>query len=367
MKKILIVGQTPPPYGGQAIMIQYMLDAKYQSLQLYHVRMCFSKEFSQRGKFSFYKIWHLFSIIFSIWKVRWTYGVHTMYYPLCSSPKVALIRDVIILMCTRWLFKDIVYHFHSSGISEELPKYPFIVRYLIFAILRKPSLGITSSSKNPKDSAYLQAKREAIIPLGIPDENRDELRKDFRKNPYMTVMFMGLLNGTKGEGYILEAIHQLNQRGLDIRFVFAGKFETEEYKNEFFQKVKTYNLEDKVDYRGIVSGNEKRQLFLDADVFCFPSFFSSESFGIVLLEAMMYQMPLIASKWRGVQSVVEDGKNGFFVDIRNSEQIAQALKRLFDDRMLFIEMAKASRQLFKEKYEIQKYLHCIEEVLLNIN
>ncbi len=367
MKKILIVGQTPPPYGGQAIMIQYMLDAKYKRIQLYHVRMCFSKEFNQRGKFSLYKIWHLLSIISSIWKIRWKYGVHTMYYPLCSSPKVALIRDVIILMFTRWLFNDIVYHFHSSGISEELPKYPFVVRYLIFTILRKPSLGITSSSKNPKDATYLQAKREEIIPLGIPDENPEEMRKEFRRTPYMTVMFMGLLNGTKGEGYVLEAIHLLNQKGIDIRFIFAGKFETEEYKNFFIQKVKAYKLEDKVDYRGIVSGHEKRQMFLDADVFCFPSFFSSESFGIVLLEAMMYQMPLVASRWRGVQSVVEDGRNGFLVDIKNAEQIAQVLQQFFEDKELFINMGKESRRIFKEKYEIQTYLRHMEDVLSNIN
>jgi len=44
MAKILVVGQTPPPLGGQAIMIQQMLEQKYDNLQLLHVRMSFSKE-----------------------------------------------------------------------------------------------------------------------------------------------------------------------------------------------------------------------------------------------------------------------------------------------------------------------------------
>ena len=61
-KKILIVGQTPPPYGGQAMMIKYMLDAEYKDISLYHVRMCFSRDFNDRGKFSLYKILHIFVI-----------------------------------------------------------------------------------------------------------------------------------------------------------------------------------------------------------------------------------------------------------------------------------------------------------------
>ena len=48
-KKILVIGQTPPPYGGQAIMIKYMLDGKYKNIELHHVRMCFSKQFDALG------------------------------------------------------------------------------------------------------------------------------------------------------------------------------------------------------------------------------------------------------------------------------------------------------------------------------
>ena len=140
MKKILVVGQTPPPYGGQAMMIQYMLDGEYKNIEMYHVRMCFSREFNDRGKFSLYKMLHIFTIIWNVWKMHWKYGINTMYYPVSSTPKVALLRDAVILMCTRWLFKEIVYHFHAAGVSEELPMYPLPLRGLIYWILQKPEL-----------------------------------------------------------------------------------------------------------------------------------------------------------------------------------------------------------------------------------
>lgn len=366
MKKVLVIGQTPPPYGGQAMMIKYMLDGQYKNMKLYHVRMCFSKEFNDRGKFSLYKITQIFAIIYQVWLMRFKHNIHTVYYPVSSAPKVALLRDVAILMCTKFLFKDVIFHFHAAGVSEELPKYPIGLRQFCYSVLKKPSLGITSSKFNPKDAEYLKSNKVKVVPLGIPDMNEDEVRKEYGQNTYLTIMFMGLLNSTKGEGYVLDAVNILNHHHKDVRFIFAGRFENEEYKNEFMTKVREYGLEGKVEYRGVVTGDAKKKMFLEADVFCFPSFFSSESFGIVMLEGMMYQMPIIASRWRGVQSVVKENQNGYLVDVRNAQQIADVIGKLYDDRSLLKEMAIRSRKIFKQEYDIAKYLENMEKAIVEI-
>ena len=178
-------------------------------------------------------------------------------------------------------------------------------------------------------------------------------------------MFMGLLNETKGELYILDAVKRVRETGRDVRLVLAGKFESDSYKQDFYNRISEYGLEDFVKYKGVVTGQEKKQMFLEADVFCFPSYFSSESFGIVLLEGMMYQMPLIASKWRGIQSVIEEGRNGFLVDVRNSAQITDAIIELYDNPTLMKTMASVGRKIFEEKYEISNYLNNMEMVLTN--
>lgn len=365
MNKILVVGQTPPPYGGQAMMIKYLVDYAYSDTKVYHVRMSFSRDFHDRGKFSLYKIIHIFNIIWQIWKSRFRYNVRTLYYPVSSEPKVALLRDVIILAFTRFLFCKIVYHFHAAGISEELPKYPNGLRQICYQVLKYPDIAITSSKYNPKDGEYLQAKKIEIIPLGIPDSNKEEQRQSYGQNPYLTVLFMGLLNETKGEGYVLDAIKELNLTDRDVRFIVTGRFESEEYERFFIKAVNEYGLGSKVDYRGVVTGEDKQKAFMDADVFCFPSFFSSESFGIVVLEAMMYQMPIIASRWRGLQSVVDEGENGFLVDIKNSKQITDCLIKLYDNRFLLSRMAIKSREMFKEQFMIERYLQSIEKTLTN--
>lgn len=365
MKKVLVVGQTPPPYGGQAMMIKYLVDHKFKQLEIHHVRMCFSRGFNKRGKFSLYKIIHIFIVILNIWLCRIKYKTNILYYPPSSSPKVAVIRDAIILLFTRFLFKKTIYHFHAAGISEELPKYNKVLQKIIFKIIKSPDVAITSSVYNPKDGEFINAKKNVIIPLGIPDLNTQEERKLYAPNKYITILFMGLLNSTKGEGYILDAVHILSKQGYDVHLNIAGRFESSEYEADFNKKIQQYGLTDKVSYKGVVTGENKKNLFLESDIFCFPSFFNSESFGIVLLEGMMYQMPLIASKWRGIQSVVEENKNGFLVDIKNAQQIADRIKTFYNDRLLIETMGKESRYIFKQKYEINNYLNAIENSIIN--
>ena len=363
---LLIVGQTPPPYGGQAIMIKYMLDNFQHQNSIKHIRMCFSKEFNDRGKFSLYKITHLIQIIFKIWVYRFKYKCDTLYYPISSSPKVAVVRDAIILGLSRFLFKKTIYHFHAAGISEELPQYNQIIRSIIFTVIKKPDLAITSSEYNPKDAEYLKAKKKVIIPLGIPDENLEEKRESLNENKPLNILFIGLLNSTKGEGYLLDAINILNLKGIKVRLKIAGKFESDAYKRLFFSQVKKYRLENDVEYKGIVTGKEKEKLFLESDVLCFPSFFASESFGIVLLEAMMYQMPIIATRWRGIQSVVEENKNGYLVDIKNSDNLAKSIENFHNNRTLLKDMGNYSRLSFKKKYELLIYINNIEKAILNL-
>ena len=48
-KKIVVIGQTPPPFGGQALMIQALLDGQYENAELFHVRLDFSKNFDDMG------------------------------------------------------------------------------------------------------------------------------------------------------------------------------------------------------------------------------------------------------------------------------------------------------------------------------
>ncbi len=365
--KIIVVGQTPPPYGGQALMIEYMLNANFTDIEFYHVRMCFSKEMNERGRFSFYKITHLFEIIFKTIFIKFKYKVDVLYYPPSNAPKISVFRDLIFLAFTRVFFKKTIFHFHAAGISEFIKNQNGFLKKISYLILQKPDLGISSSSYNPQDALYLKAIKEVIIPLGIPNlVEHTVFESKLKENNILNILFVGLLNSTKGEGYLVDAIAILKIKGYVINLRIAGKFETDEYRKVFFERVKALNLIDNIEYLGVITGNDKKKAFLDADLFCFPSFFISESFGIVLLEAMMYKLPVIATKWRGIQSIIKDGENGYLIDVQNSVQLADKIEVFLKCPELINTMGDNSYKLFLENYTISTYIQKLEKAFLKI-
>ena len=66
MTKVLVVGQTPPPFGGQAIMIERFVKCKMADVELIHVRMGFSSHMNEVGRVRISKILHMFALIFRI-------------------------------------------------------------------------------------------------------------------------------------------------------------------------------------------------------------------------------------------------------------------------------------------------------------
>jgi hypothetical protein len=64
--KIIAVAQTPPPFHGQSVMNQFLLEGDYSKIRFYHVRMAFSDDIQEVGVFRWKKICHLVAVFFSI-------------------------------------------------------------------------------------------------------------------------------------------------------------------------------------------------------------------------------------------------------------------------------------------------------------
>jgi hypothetical protein len=120
--RILVLGQKPPPFGGQAVIIARLLDGKNPGMELRHVRMNFSDEMSDIGRVQSRKITRLFEILFKVWKERWLWKPDALYYPRAGPDVVPFIRDVFLLLLTRPLFKKRIFHFHT--IRAPLPSNP---------------------------------------------------------------------------------------------------------------------------------------------------------------------------------------------------------------------------------------------------
>lgn len=359
-RSILVVATSPPPYGGQALMVQSLMEAEFQTVDLYHVRMAFSSSMASVGRFEWHKLLHMVHIVWQAAVERFRHGVHVLYYVPGGSGAVPVVRDVFILFFLRPLFKKVIFHYHAAGVSLVVQRLPWLLRTLAKRLYSYSDLSIFLSERNP-DHLYFRSKRYLVAPNGLHDEAIAYL--PFSRPPAVvtTILFAGVLQRSKGVMVLLEAIRILKYQGHAVRGVIMGEFSSDEFKMEVLDFCKRHVLEETVVFTGVKTGSEKWNHFAAADIFCFPSFFESESFGNVVVEAMMFELPVVATAWRGIPDIVQENETGLLVPVQDHVSLVAALEKLIANPFLRTWMGKNGRTRYLEKYQWQKFKKVLDE------
>ncbi len=363
-KKVLVVGQTPPPFHGQAIMIQYLLDGQYDRIDMKHLNMSFSKEMGSVGKFRFGKILLLFPFICRILFYRLR-GYRNLYYPPASGNLVPILRDVLLLGSTRFFFSKTILHFHSGDLTDAYERLPGWLRSLYRAVYCDADLAIVVAKECGIDLNLLRPKHSAIIPNAVQDHGVTS-RSD-RHNEVPIVLYVGAVSREKGLIELVEATHLLLQKQIDCRVEIVGEFRDEAFEREFRHRVSQLKLQSHIHFHGRVSStDQKYQIYSHADIFCFPTFYAAETFGIVLIEAMSSGLPVVSTRWRSIPDTVEHGATGLLVEPRDAKSLAGAIEQLVNDRDSRLTMGAAGRQHFEDLYTLKAFHRLMDERLAEV-
>ena len=366
-RNILIVGQTPPPVNGQSVMIQEMLNGEYDNIRLHHVRMDFSRTADEIGNFQLRKLLVLLTTLFGILRGNLKSRANILYYPPAGPTLVPVIRDLVLLIGTRWMFRYTVFHFHAAGLPEIYPRLPKLLRPLYNLAYRHPDLAIFTTKSTSEAGVAIAAKTIATIPLGIPDSAAGELLDRSQRDTVVPcILFMGILCEGKGLLTLIAACSLLRKAGFSFRVICAGANVSEGFKEEMERLIGNDGMTDLFSFPGVLRGEEKTKAFREADVFCFPSHYHAESFGVVLIEAMSFALPIVTTRWRGIPDVVDGSGGAFIVEPRMPEQIAEKCEELLQDSQLRAAMGKRNREWFCTHYTIDKFRKNMEEAFLKL-
>ncbi len=368
MIKVLVVGQTPPPYSGQAIMIERFVNCKLAGVELIHVRMGFSSHMNEVGCVRLSKIVHMFAIIARIIYHRFADGVRILYYPPAGPDRVPMIRDAAILISTRWLFDKTIFHFRAGGISELYDRLPAWQRWFYRKAYFGADAAIRLSKLNPEDGKKLQAKRHYVIPNGLDDPFPGLIvsqadSADASDHP-IHILFVGILRESKGVMVLIEACAKLAARGVRCHLEFMGQWRSDAFAERVRQRIRELDLENHIAFLGVKLGAEKYIDYRRADIVCFPTFYNCETFGNVLIEAMASGLPVVSTRWRGIPSIVDDGETGFLVEPQDSDAVADRLELLANDAELRWRMGRAGRDKFEREYVYSIHADRMQRALL---
>jgi glycogen synthase len=131
------------------------------------------------------------------------------------------------------------------------------------------------------------------------------------------LLSLGRITFQKGPEYFVEAARKILQKDDNVRFVMAG---TGDLLNKMVQRVAQLRIGHKFHFTGFLKGDDVDKMFAMSDVFVMPSI--SEPFGIVPLEAMRSNVPVVISKQSGVAEVL---KHALKVDFWDVDGLADAI------------------------------------------
>lgn len=359
-KKLIVLGQTPPPLHGQAVAIKAMVDGLSDRLDMIHVPMRFSETVFDNGRMGLHKLTHLLSIVFRTLWLLIRHPGSVLYYPPAPASWVPVLRDFIILSVARPFSSKTVFHFHAHGIGTFLDDRKWFSR-LSWA-WRQPDYVVVLGDSCAEDARKLSPKNLAVIPYGV------DLLAAERKRPRsqkIVVLYVGMLAAEKGLFELLDTADRL--RDLNIEFRLVGTYKHSETQPSFEAKRAALQLEHSVIVVGRRSGDELWQEYADADIFFFPTHFETETFGVVTLEAMAHKLPVVASNWRGPKDIVIDWETGILCPPRDASAFAEGIRRLAIDGELRVEMGNAGYALCRDKYSLTSFLAGMEDIFMQAN
>lgn len=243
----------------------------------------------------------------------------------------------------------------------------FYKNHLMEKVLSYPNVIISPSEYFINESRFLGKYRDKVIviPNGVniedfdipysKEECREKLKLSLNKN---LILFVGNLASRKGLDILVKAMPKIIKKNPDTELVFVGSGWMKEKLERLSKKI---GVEKSVEFAGFIKENLKPLYYKAADIFVLPSTSTSESFGIVNLEAMACGVSIVASRIGGVPNVVKNGQNGLLVPPGDSEALTDAIIYLLENEDVREKMGRNGRKKV-EDYSWDKIAEKTEKV-----
>ena len=215
--------------------------------------------------------------------------------------------------------------------------------------LRSADENVAISSATAREIASIEPVPVRVIPYGIGFPEVAAARRANADGTF-TILFVGGLLERKGVTHLVDAVRRLPAR-LPWKLVLVGEGPD---LADLQAQARAGGIEDRVAFRGQVPDAELHAAYSAADVFVLPAVVDSrgdtEGLGVVLLEAMNYHLPVIASGLGGITDIVLHEKTGLLVPQRDPQALADALLRIADDPALAARLAAGGHQHAQQNF-----------------
>jgi len=346
--KILYLIQLPPPVHGVSTINEFVFHNALinENIEKHLLEIKFSNDITELRRPTLAKIIQYFKLILQLSKNLKEINPDYVYFSIMPVGK-GFWRDLVFVRQIRNRGIRLIYHLHNRGIEQgsgnsilrKLYRYVFhdsIVIHLSEKLLRQEILRLK-----------LKTIQTVVIPNGVPRVN---FKSHENQDTSTRLLYISNLFPAKGIFELLHIMNDLQKEHAGFRLRIAGTFWRSKYMVKMKGMIDRYGLNEVISLEGPVYGDEKWKLYQDADVFIFPSQFKEECFPLVVLEAMQFGLPVIASRIGAIPEIIEHGVHGLLFHPADRAGFVRAIKEIIGQKDQMQKMGLAAREKYLEHY-----------------
>jgi len=288
--------------------------------------------------------------------------------------------------------KPLVHNFHSLGIVRRETKKQYLKNgnekdYFLKRLTAEKEI-IESSSviislaqtelKNLNEFYGCPVEKIKVIPGAINlkhwpliEKNKARERLGIKPEEFV-ILFVGRLEWRKGIGTLISAAKLLREELPNLKVLIVGgkifgrnknMIDFKEYKR-LEEKAKEEGIKDIVVFTGNIENRSLPVYYRAADVFAIPSYY--EPFGLVALEGMASETPVVASRVDGLSRTIKDGENGLLFAPRNAFDLKEKIVLIYKSKDLALKLTENARKDVANNYSWGRVAEQISQIYNNL-
>jgi glycosyltransferase involved in cell wall biosynthesis len=366
--RILYLIQLPPPVHGVSTIndFVYRNELINRNIDRYLLEIRFSHDISELRKTTIRKIGLFFRLIRRLGKTLREINPDYVYFSIMPVGK-GFWRDLLLVRQIRKGGAVPIYHLHYRGIEQRSGN--LVLRRLYRYVFQDSIVIHLSENLLEREISALKLNhvQTAVIPNGVP-----QIEFNVRENPDAStrLLFVSNLFPSKGIYQLLRIMQVLREENCDVSLKIGGAFWRDKYRKRMTGMIEKSGLDEVVSLAGPVLGDEKWDLYQDADIFVFPTHFSEECFPLVVLEAMQFGLPVIASRIGAIPEIIEHGVDGFLYHPEDGKGFAEGIRALAGQKDRLRKMGSAAREKYLINYTAthleRNFANLYDDYLINI-
>lgn len=325
-----------------------------------YLNLTLAEDLEDIGKGSIRKLQHYVSLL-KIIRNRVRDFKPDFCYITPNAKGGAFYKDFIIVELLKSMGCGVIAHYHNKGVSSMQERW--FDNLLYRQLFKRLKVILLAEPLYSDIRKYVKRENVYICPNGILSVSRGNEKL---VNERFNILFLSNMMVEKGVYTLLDACSVLKDMGKDFDCHFVGKW-SDITACAFEKHVESLSLTNYVHAHGPKYGADKIDFFTKADVLVFPTYYHNETFGLVLLEAMDFQIPCLSTNEGGIPTVIDDGNTGFVVKSQDPEALAEKINFLMEHPQVRKEMGVAGKKKFDAEFTLahfeKKMIEILKEVL----